>query len=98
MINSYTDLFTVSWRMPNIKELGSLVERACHSPAIELEFFPSTPLAIYWSNTPDKSQINHFLGIDAKFIDFSTGSEYTTDPAKLRLIRMVRNLKLTPQY
>ncbi len=43
----YTD-----WRLPNIKELTSIVERACVSPAANLEIFPKTENIYYWSSTP----------------------------------------------
>ena len=83
------------WRLPNIKELGSLVERACFAPAIDLTVFPSTPLAIYWSNTPDSSGVNDFMFLEARVIDFTDGTEYAKDATKMRLIRMVRDLKTT---
>ena len=47
------------WRMPNIKELVSLKEVACHSPAMSTKVFGDTfnfetgNLAAYvWSSTP----------------------------------------------
>jgi len=39
------------WRLPNIKELASIVEQACVSPAIDLAAFPGTASAGYWSSS-----------------------------------------------
>lgn len=58
------------WRMPNIKELGSLVERACTDPAINQTLFPSAASDRFWSSTPI------FRGLDVGFpIDFTDGRE-----------------------
>lgn len=41
-----------SWRLPNIKELMSLVERQCAAPAVNANVFPDMPQsALLWSST-----------------------------------------------
>ncbi len=40
------------WRMPNKKELKSLVESACYSPSINSSLFPATPPSMYWTSSP----------------------------------------------
>jgi len=40
------------WRLPNLKELSSIVEQRNWSPAINTEVFPSAPLAYFWSASP----------------------------------------------
>lgn len=40
------------YRLPNIRELRSLTEKACTQPAINNSFFPSTAGGEYWSASP----------------------------------------------
>jgi len=40
------------WRLPNIKELRSLVEECRVDPAINDVLFPGTPKSYFWSSSP----------------------------------------------
>jgi len=40
------------WRVPNLKELSSIVERQCRAPAVNISVFPATPNLVDWSATP----------------------------------------------
>ncbi len=43
------------WRLPNVKELGSLVETCRTMPAINVTMFPNTPMTpnpSYWTSSP----------------------------------------------
>lgn len=74
------------FRMPNIKELGSIVERQCHNPTINLAVFPDTPSATFYSNTPDPNDPRV-----ARTINFATGEEFTARVDILRHVRMVKD-------
>ena len=75
------------WRVPNLKELVSLVERACVEPAIELKVFPTTPSNSYWTSTPntsaDKTQ-------EAWSVGFYNGRIESRDKQQDFYVRMVR--------
>lgn len=43
------------WRVPNIKELATITERACVRPAINITVFANTLADDYWTSTPSVS-------------------------------------------
>lgn len=44
-------LFYSDWRLPQLRELASITERACQNPRTNLAVFPSTPAAPHWTAT-----------------------------------------------
>lgn len=78
------------WRLPNLKELSSLVALNCREPATNLDVFPNTQSGLYWSSSPDTYNanfamgINFFIGSDAQNAKYKTGNvrlvRYTQKP------------------
>lgn len=77
------------WRLPNIKELTSIIERNCFKPAINLDIFPNTPVAgLYWSSSPFiQSNFNVWIA----YTEF--GYDYEANKRDYNLIRLVRNVQ-----
>lgn len=69
-------------RIPNIKELGTLISRICVDPAIDQSVFPDTPLNVYWSSTPGEAG-------EGLIIDFTDGSEIIRDINRPKSIRLI---------
>ncbi len=74
------------WRLPNNKELFSLVDFTTVSPAINLNVFPATTQEYTWSSSPmiEFSQ-------DSWFINFKTGLNWFKGRSDAMLVRVVRS-------
>lgn len=80
------------WRLPNVKELASIIEGACYSPAIALGVFPGVDSnAVFWTSTPDSSVGEPMFPLGAIAIDFEHGTEMGMARdgsfARVRLVR-----------
>lgn len=74
------------WRLPNRKELESIVERACTSPALNEEVFPAAEIGLYWTSTPNVGRP------DASWVvDFTNGSHRNLQKTELGYVRLVRS-------
>jgi hypothetical protein len=73
------------WRLPNIKELESIVEFCGAFPAINQAAFPATPSLLFWSAStymPDPSTASIVT-----FADGGTSPEFKTNIHYVRLVR-----------
>lgn len=73
------------WRLPNSKELGSIVERKCISPAINATVFPNTPSSYFWSGSPYASDSDGAWGVG-----FGNGNVNSYGKSNGFYVRLVR--------
>ncbi|WP_230659841.1 Lcl C-terminal domain-containing protein [Psychrobacter sp. I-STPA10] len=73
------------YRLPNIKELSSIVEQQCYDPAINTTIFPNTASSDYWSSSPVANSSSH-----AWDVDFNNGHDnysYKNNSSYVRAVR-----------
>jgi hypothetical protein len=74
------------WRLPNIKELVSLVEWACSSPAMNTTVFPGAPNEEFWSSTPFYADFPD----SGRTVRFWTGTDFDQGKTIYNRVRLVR--------
>ncbi len=87
-LGGYTD-----WRLPNIKELMTIVDDSVYNPAVNTTYFPGTQSLNYWSSTTDAMSIMSVSVTDlAWIVSFSDGkSDIAGKPAGVgNYVRCVR--------
>ena len=92
--NANADFGYTDWRLPNLKELGSIVDFGSYSPAINSSVFPATMSGAYWTGTPFRANDSQ-----AFVIGFSAGDYYARDKdaTTATYLRLVRDDVKTPR-
>ena len=75
------------WRLPNAKELESLVEEKCYEPAINSKVFPGTPVQEFWTSSPFQYDANGASYWVVGFVYGNTGNRYRNESRAVRLVR-----------
>jgi hypothetical protein len=81
------------WRVPNIKELRSIVEHTCNAPSINSSMFFSDPGAATWSSTTLASN-----GGQAWIVNFNLGDFNVNGKTGLANVRLVRGGQLIDRF
>ena len=74
------------WRLPNRKELESLVCRDCKIPKIDIEVFPNTDPVPYWTGERNKFAKKHFWSVNF-YTGYTYGRFYPFQSLAVRLVR-----------
>lgn len=74
-----------AWRLPNMKELTSLIETACYGPAINTTWFPFEPGGEAWSSSTKADDAGRAWVVQFYNGGHSYGSKYY--PLQVRLVR-----------
>lgn len=74
------------WRLPNSKELETLVKRNCYNPAIETSVFSNVGVGFMWSATPASAYFGN-----AWAIQFRNGGVVSVDKKSAYSVRLVKD-------
>lgn len=87
------------WRMPNIKELSSIIDLSCAGLTLNTEIFLVDEKSVYWTSTPNAAGISFKLNSDSTgyidenliwTIDTEKGTEQVEALSSTRMTIMVR--------
>jgi Protein of unknown function (DUF1566) len=79
------------WRLPNVKELSSIIERNANLPSVNNAVFPGTPLYDYWSASPFIAPDPALEGF-AWYVNFSYGyANWAFRTYNLPAVRLVKD-------
>ncbi len=73
------------WRLPNINELKSIVDRSRYNPSIVSAFTKTSSSNYYWSSTTYRSYSNY-----AWIVYFNNGNVYNNAKSNNNFVRCVR--------
>ncbi|MBT4522594.1 MAG: DUF1566 domain-containing protein [Halieaceae bacterium] len=78
-----------NWRLPNVKELRSIVEQRCSNPSINqrASVFPNTPAALFWSASPSSHDASSAWYVLFDYGDSEDGFYGRLDEGHVRLVR-----------
>lgn len=74
------------WRLPNIRELSTLIELQCVEPAINPAVFPGAAALPVWSSSPSRFHTHY-----SWYVDFETGAYTYGERVKPKAVRLVRD-------
>jgi hypothetical protein len=86
-INQTGAFFFNDWRVPKLPELATIAERQCENPRINLDVFPRTPAAAYWTTSSRPGLDDDPL---AYALSFGPEGVLRLPKAQMHLVRLVR--------
>ncbi|MCF7987459.1 MAG: DUF1566 domain-containing protein [Methylovulum sp.] len=90
---SYDFAGNSDWRLPNIAELQTIVERGTINPAINSEVFDNTPTWAFWSSSPNVASASYAWDVD--FFSGYVSNYYRSYVFAVRLVRASQSLVIS---
>ena len=78
------------WRLPNIKELVSIVERSCYNPAINQAIFPNPVFGFYWSSSTYAGDVSRAWATNMLSGSSLNNQDKSPIPLNRNYVRLVR--------